>query len=84
MKHLFLDESGECSFTEMSNFKHFLITILSVDTSEVNKVKNCLRRKTASFIKKGWDKSKEIKAYEIYKKFGEKGITRCYLITNKN
>lgn len=79
MKHLFLDESGECSFARTSDYKHFLITILSVDTSEVNKIKNCLRRKTASFIKKGWDKSKEIKASKIYNKFGEKGITDVIL-----
>jgi hypothetical protein len=79
MKHLFLDESGECSFSKKSYYKHFLITILSVDTSEVNKIKNHLRRKTASFIKKGWDKSKEIKAYEIYNRFGEKGITDVIL-----
>lgn len=76
MKHLFLDESGECSFSKKSYHKHFLITILSVDTSEVYKIKNHLRRKTASFIKRGWDKSKEIKAFDIYKykKFGEKAI----------
>ncbi|MBA7491568.1 hypothetical protein ES702_02116 [subsurface metagenome] len=76
MKHLFLDESGECSFTKASGYRHFLITILSVDTSEVKKIKNHLRRKTASFIKRGWDKSKEIKAFNLYKykKFGEKAI----------
>lgn len=76
MKHLFLDESGECSFAKTSDYKHFLITILSVDTSEVNKIKDRLRRKTASFIKKGWDKSKEIKAFNLYKykKFGETAI----------
>ena len=76
MKHLFLDESGECSFTEASGYRHFLITILSVDASEVNKIKNRLRRKTASFIKRGWDRSKEIKAYNLYryKKFGEEAI----------
>lgn len=79
MKHLFLDESGECSFSRTSDYKHFLITILSVDTSEVNKIKDYLRRKTASFIKKGWDKSKEIKADKIYNKFGEKGITDVIL-----
>jgi len=79
MKHLYLDESGECSFARTSDYKHFLITILSVDISEANKIKNHLRRKTASFIKKGWDKSKEIKASMIYNKFGEKGITDVIL-----
>lgn len=74
MKHLFLDESGECSFTKVSDCRHFLITILSIDSSEVWKMKNHLIRKTASFIKKGWDKSKEIKAYKIYWKFGKRGI----------
>ena len=74
MKHLFLDESGECSFTEASIYRHFLITILSVDASEVNKIKSHLRRKTASFIRRGWDRSKEIKAYKIYREFGKEGI----------
>lgn len=76
MKILFLDESGECSFVSSTRYKHFLITMLSIDNSEKNKIKNHLKRKIAKFIKRGWDKSKEIKACDMYKykKFGEQAV----------
>ena len=76
MKILFLDESGECSFVSSTCYKHFLITVLSIDNSEKNKIKNHLKRKIAKFIKRGWDKTKEIKACDMYKykKFGEQAV----------
>ncbi len=76
MKNLFLDESGECSFAKSSRYKHFLITIISVEPSYNKKIKNCLRRKFAGFIRKGWDKTKEIKASSLYgnKTFGAESI----------
>lgn len=99
MKRLFLDESGECSFSQSSIYKHFLITILSVDPSENNKIKNHLKRKFAKFIKNGWGKGKEIKAYDLFKnkKFGAESIEEVvqsllkiesleisYLVVNKD
>ena len=99
MLHLFLDESGECSFSPNSAYKHFLITITSVDDSELYALKNKLKRQFAYFIKNGWDKAKEIKAFELYKnrKFGASAIFRVlnalmqlesirisYLVVNKN
>ncbi|MBO1223480.1 MAG: DUF3800 domain-containing protein [Candidatus Scalindua sediminis] len=99
MKRLFLDESGECSFAQSSNCKHFLITILSVDSSENEIIKDCLKRKFAGLIRKGWDKTKELKAYDLYrnKKYGAESIKEViqslvriksleisYLIVNKD
>lgn len=74
---LFLDESGECSFSSKSAYRHFLITILSVDPSAMNIMKNNLKRKFVGLIKKGWDKTQEAKAYEVFKnrKFGAKAIS---------
>lgn len=66
-KQLFLDESGECSFSEKSIYKHFLITILSVDALRANQIKKCLKRKFASFVRRGWPKGKELKASELYR-----------------
>lgn len=76
MNHLFLDESGECSFSDKSAFKHFLIAIISVDGSEVEIIKKKLKRIFARIIKNGWDKNREIKASVLYhhRKFGEKPI----------
>lgn len=76
MKNLFLDESGECSFAQSSNCKHFLITIISVDPPYNKKIKNHLKRKFAEFIGRGWDKAKEIKASSLYfdETFGSESI----------
>lgn len=76
MKRLFLDESGECSFSSNSNCKHFVITILSVEENSIYKIKNHLKRKFADFIEKGWDKTKEIKAVELYRKFGANAVKK--------
>ena len=77
MWQLFLDESGECSFSSSSQYKHFLITILSINAVDITKLKRRLQRAFASFIKSGWDKRRELKAAEVYKnrKFGPKSIT---------
>ncbi len=74
--NLFLDESGECSFSAKSAYTHFLITIVSIDPSKLNKLKNSIKRQNARIIKNGWDKTREIKAYELYKnkKFGPSAI----------
>jgi len=76
MKRLFLDESGECSFSPDTVYKHFLITIVSIDPSVMNTLKNRLKRKFAQFVKRGWDRTREIKAYEVYKdkRFGSEAI----------
>lgn len=99
MLHLFLDESGECSFSQNSRYKHFLITIISIDDSESAILKNKLKRQFAYFIRNGWYKTKEIKASELYKdiRFGAstvfrvlnalmqlKSIKISYLVVNKN
>ena len=99
MKNLYLDESGECSFAQSSCYKHFLITIISVDPSHNNKIKNCLRRKFAKYIRNGWDKTKEIKANSLCRddRFGAESIEEViqsliriksleisYLVVNKD
>ena len=73
---LFLDESGECSFSVRSAYKHFVITILSIDESAINKIRNSLRRRFTKFIEKGWDRNREVKAFEIFKnrRFGENSV----------
>ena len=78
MLHLFLDESGECSFSQNSKYKHFLITIISIDDSESATLKDKLKRQFAYFIRNGWDKTKEIKASELYKdiRFGASAVFR--------
>ena len=77
MKRLFQDESGECSFSTRSNYRHFAISILSINPSRLKVIQNCLRKKFASFIKKGWDKTKEFKAYELHKnrRFGKEAVS---------
>ena len=77
MKRLFQDESGDCSFSNKSRHKHFLITILSIDPPFLNKVKNRLKGKFAHFIKKGWDKTQEVKAFKLnkYRKFGRDAVS---------
>ncbi len=72
MKHLYLDESGDCSFAQSSICRHFVIAIIAVDSSDNEIIKTCLKRKFAKFIKNGWDKRSEIKAFELCKnrKFG--------------
>lgn len=76
MLQLFLDESGECSFSSDSSFKHFLITILSIDPSKAAILKNRLKRKYSTFIKAGWDKNREFKASDLFrdKRFGYQSI----------
>lgn len=76
MRQLFLDESGECSFSSNSDYKHFLITILSIDPVHITKLKNGLGRRFASIINAGWNKQRELKATEVYKnkKFGSRSI----------
>ena len=76
MKRLFLDESGDCSFSQESTCKHFVIAIVSIDPQHSNKIKNRLKRKFASFIKKGWNKDKELKAYSLcrYRRFGRNAV----------
>lgn len=77
MKHLFLDESGECSFSPKTIYTHFLITVVSIDPSKLKKMKKRLRKKIASFVRNGWNKTKEVKACELYKnrKFGPKAVS---------
>lgn len=77
MKRLFLDESGECSFSQDSCYTHFLITIISLDASMTNELRKRLRRKFADFVRNGWSKTREPKAYEIFKhrRFGAEAIS---------
>ena len=99
MLHLFLDESGECSFSPNSRYKYFLITIISIDDSEYSTLKNRLKRQFSYFIRQGWNRTKEIKASELYKdrRFGASTVLRVlnaimqlntlkisYLVVNKN
>jgi hypothetical protein len=63
---LYLDESGDCSFSEKSACKHFLITLISVEARFSEIIKKRLRRQFAKIIKNGWDKYTEIKAYTLY------------------
>lgn len=65
-KKLYLDESGECSFSEESVFKHFLITVLSIDTQFSGIIKSKLKRQFAKIINNGWNKNEEIKASALY------------------
>jgi len=67
MKRLFLDESGECSFSTNSNYTHFLITILSIDSQNLRLIKKLLKRRIATLINNGWNKNIEPKASSLYR-----------------
>lgn len=97
--HLFMDESGECSFSQNSKYEHFLITIISIEDSEFTTLKDKLKRQFSYFIRNGWDKTKEIKASVLHKnrRFGASSVFRVlsalmqlnsmkisYLVVNKN
>lgn len=73
-KRLFLDESGECSFSAQSIYKHFVLTILSVDECEAKNIKKNLQRRFRHFINNGWPKDKEIKAVNLYSRLGNKAV----------
>lgn len=67
MINLYLDESGEDSFSTQSIYKHLLITIVRTNEQESHKIKNHLKRIfTKELYDKRWDKSEEIKASTIY------------------
>ncbi len=85
MINLFLDESGESSFSPNSSFKHFLITILSNDTAENNQLKNRVIKHNADIYNKGWDKNDEIKASDLNrdKKYGPNSIKKVLLSLKK-
>lgn len=57
-----------------------MVTILSVDPSENQKLKNCLKRSCLKFIGRGWDKNEEIKASKIYSKKGFGADSVCYVL----
>lgn len=61
MKRLFLDESGDCSFSPTTRCDHFVLAMISIDESHLKKIKNRLKRKFARFIRDGWDKTIEPK-----------------------
>ena len=99
IKKLFLDESGECSFSDHSNYKHFLLAIISLDIDKAKIIKVKLMREFRNLIRKGWNKNVEIKASSLYKnrKFGKKSVFQIletllkvesiqfhYLVVNKN
>ena len=96
---LYLDESGECSFSESSAYKHFLLTILSISSNDLSLLNKRLKRQHAKLIDNGWDKKTEPKASVIYKHkaFGGDWIRRfiqslsnvpslgiSYIIVNKS
>ena len=76
MQRLFMDESGECSFSLKSDNKHFVISIISIDSTEIDNLKNVLKRKFSAIIQKGWNKEIEIKASSLFAKsnFGPKSV----------
>lgn len=67
MDYLFLDESGDCSFSPHSIYKHFVITIISVDKYDMKKIKNHLKRVFADFYNQGWQKTDEVKASDLFR-----------------
>lgn len=77
MVKLFQDESGDCSFSSDSCYKYLLITIISIDSSNVSKIKNCLKREFAFFINNGWNKRKELKANSLNRdrRFGRTAVS---------
>lgn len=76
MKRLFLDESGDCSFSQNSRCKHFIITVISIDPQVAIVVKRRLKRQFAKFIKTGWPKQKEVKSHALFvdRRFGAKAM----------
>lgn len=96
---LFLDESGDCKCGAKGGSKHFCLTIISIPTEDAKAIKARFKASTKKLIKAGWDKSKEVKAYSLYKasKFGAKAVLEVidylaaidplevsYLVVNKD
>lgn len=76
IKRLYLDESGDISFSSASICTHFVITVLSFDPLQTGEVKNRLKREHRKFIRSGWPKGREFKAYTLYDTFGSGAIDR--------
>ncbi len=63
MRHfIYLDESGEASFSEQTAFPYFSITTMTINEQDKKKIKNILRRAKAKLYKRGWPRAIEIKA----------------------
>lgn len=69
-KRLYLDESGDLSFSARSICTHFVISILSVDPAHMNTVTKRLKRQYAKFRRKGWPKGQEFKAASLFNRKG--------------
>jgi hypothetical protein len=65
-RRLYLDESGECSFSSASTCRYFTIGAVSVDMKDVPRMRGRLQRMTARMLNQGWDERKELKATTIF------------------
>lgn len=80
MEYMFLDESGDCSFSDTSIAEHFVITVVTVNKYEMKKIKNHLKRVFVDIYSAGWNKSREVKAYDIFndRKFGQPWFEKIF------
>lgn len=66
MNLIFMDESGDISFSPDSNSKYFTITCLTIDEAIKNKIKNTMRHKKHKLYKLGWPRNVEVKATNLH------------------
>lgn len=63
---IFVDESGDISFSPISDSKYFVITCLVLDEEQRKSVKNTVRNRHADLYRIGWPKGVEIKASVLH------------------
>lgn len=64
--HIFLDESGEISFSARSSYEHFALTTLKVSEANLKPMKNVIKSVKGALHKRGWPRELEIKAYNLH------------------
>ena len=63
---IFMDESGDISFSPDSDSKYFTITCLTIGEAIKNKIKDAMRHKKKKLYKLGWPRNVEIKATNLH------------------
>jgi hypothetical protein len=72
---LFVDESGDISFSSDSISKYFLIAAIVLDNSLCGPMKNVIKRKYAELYRAGWPREIEIKAATLHNLSHDKKIS---------
>lgn len=80
MKYIFLDESGELGFKDLSS-KYFIITLLSCDEGEIYSLRRIIKRVREKIVKKKIKRYPEIKGNNSTDKI-RKEVLQRFMKTN--